>query len=249
MTYTVKQLAKLAGVSVRTLHYYDEIGLLKPSRIKDNGYRLYGESEVLKLEQILFFKELEFSLEDILRIITDPEFDTVNALKEQRKFLELKQAQIVGVLHTIDTAIKTLKRGGKIMSDDTPIHTTQAQIDAYKQEARERWGHTDAYKQSQERTKHWTKADYASAVEDGKKFTQELADTMERGAHSPEFQALIAKHYASIQTYYDCSLEMYRSLAEMYVSDSRFRDFYDRFKPGLADCMKSAINYYCDQHE
>lgn len=249
MNYTVKKLAKIAGVSVRTLHYYDEIGLLKPSFIKKNGYRYYEEKELLKLQQILFFKELEFPLEDIVRIITDPGFQTVDALADQKKFLELKKARITGLLNTIDRTITTLKGGGNSMDNTTTIADTQNQIDEYKREAKKRWEHTTAYKQSEERTKHWTKDDYKRLTEDGKRFTQELADTMDRGFDSPEFQALIGTHYEGIGKFYDCSLEMYRSIAESYVSDPRFKAYYDRFKPGLAECMQKAINFYCDQQK
>lgn len=247
MVYTVKQLAKIAGVSVRTLHYYDEIGLLKPSFIKENGYRAYEEKELMKLEQILFFKELEFSLEDIVRIMTASDFDTLVALADQRKFIELKKARINSLLSTIDKTINTLKGGGKIMNNT--IATTQDQIEEYKKEAKKRWGNTDAYKQSVERTKHWTKEDYKRLTEDAKRFTQELADTMDKGFDSPEFQALIAKHYESIGTFYDCSLEMYRALAQGYVSDPRFKEYYDKFRPDLAEVMQKAINYYCDQKQ
>jgi DNA-binding transcriptional MerR regulator len=247
MVYTVKQLAKLAGVSVRTLHYYDEIGLLKPTYIKDNGYRCYEEMELLKLEQILFFKELEFPLEHIIRIITAPNFNTLEVLVDQKKFLELKKARIVSMLKTIDITINSLKGGGKIMNGT--IATTQDQIEEYKKEAKKRWGDTEAYKQSVERTKHWTKEDYKRLTEDAKKFTQELADTMDKGFDSPEFQELISKHHKGIETFYDCSPDMYRALAEMYVSDPRFKAYYDKFRPGLAKFMQKAINYYCDQKQ
>lgn len=247
MVYTVRQLAKIAGVSVRTLHYYDEIGLLKPSYIRSNGYRVYEEKELLKLEQILFFKELEFSLEDIVRIMNASDFDTLAALADQRKFLELKKARIDSLLSTIDKTINTLKGGGKIMNNN--IATTQDQIDEYKKEAKKRWGNTDAYKQSEERTKHWTHDDYKRLTENANKFTQELAYTMDKGFDSPEFQALIAKHYEGIGTFYDCSLDMYRMLGEMYVSDPRFKAYYDKFRPGLAEFIKKAINYYCDQKQ
>lgn len=247
MTYTVKQLAKIAGVSVRTLHYYDEIGLLKPSFIKENGYRYYEEKELLKLQQILFFKELEFSLADIVRIITDPKFNTSEALVDQKKFLEIKKAKIINLLDIIDVTINTLKGGVNIMNNNnTSIADIQNQIDEYKREAKKRWGHTDAYKQSEDRTKHWTKDDYKQLTENGKKFTQELADTMDKGFDSPEFQALIEKHYKGIETFFDCSSEVYRSIAESYVSDPRFKAFYNKFKPGLAEFMQKAINYYCD---
>src|SRR4051812_19728200 len=101
-TYTVKQLSDLASISVRTLHFYDEIGLLKPSRVEGNGYRSYGEKEALKLQQILFFRELEFPLEEIKKILSSPKYDEKAALKEQRGLLELKRKRLNGLLKTID---------------------------------------------------------------------------------------------------------------------------------------------------
>lgn len=247
MNYTVKQLAKTAGVSVRTIHYYDEIGLLKPAFVKESGYRVYGEAELLKLEQILFFKELDFPLEEIVRIITSPNFDTMAALTDQKKYLELKESKVKRQIDTIKYAINNLK-GGEItmQTTTTPI---QDKMEEYKKEAKARWGNTDAYKQSKERTAHWTKADYDRLSESTKTLTQELADTMDNGFDSPEFQALVDQHHQGIEVFYDCSPEMYRGLASMYVTDPRFKDFYDKFRPGLAEVLQKAINYYCDQKE
>lgn len=247
MNYTVKQLAKIAGVSIRTIHYYDEIGLLKPAFVKENGYRGYTDTELLQLEQILFFKELEFSLEEIVRIMTASDFDAMAALTDQKKYLELKEAKVKRQITTINKAITTLKGGGKIMQ--TATTTIQDKMEEYKQEAKARWGNTAAYKQSQERTAHWTKADYDRLAEETESLTQELAGTMDKGFDSPEFQALVEQHHQAIEVFYDCSPEMYRGLASMYVTDPRFKAFYDKFRPGLAEVLQKAINYYCDQKE
>jgi DNA-binding transcriptional MerR regulator len=246
MTYTVKQLAKLAGVSVRTLHYYHQIGLLKPAFIHDNGYRYYQEPELLKLEQIRFFKELELPLETIVKILMASDFDTAQALLDQKRFLELKQTHLASLLQTIETTIATLKGGEKIMKPTSTLSMTQQQIDEFKSEAKQRWGKTDAYKQSEERTRHWTKADYQQATEGWGKFNQKLADTMGKGFDSPEFQALIFEQHQNVNTFYDCSVEMFRSLGNMYATDPKFKQSYDSFKPGLANVMQQAVNYYCD---
>lgn len=247
MNYTVRQLAKIAGVSIRTIHYYDEIGLLKPAFVKENGYRGYGEAELLKLEQILFFKELEFSLEEIVQIMNASDFDTLTALTDQKKYLELKEAKLKRQIITINKAINTLKGGEKIMQTSTT--TIQDKMEEYKKEAKARWGNTDAYKQSQKRTANWTKADYDRVAADTQSLTKELAVTMDKGFDSPEFQALVERHHQAIEVFYDCSPEMYRGLASMYVTDPRFRAFYDKFRPGLAELLHKAINYYCDQKE
>lgn len=245
MNYTVKQLAKTAGVSVRTIHYYDEIGLLKPAFVKENGYRGYTDAELLRLEQILFFKELDFTIEEIVRIMTASDFDTAAALRDQKKYLELKEYKVKRQIATINIAINNLK-GGEITMQTTPT-TIQDNMEEYKKEAKARWGNTAAYKQSKERTANWTKVDYDRIAEKTNSLTKELALTMDKGFDSPEFQALVDQHHQAIELFYDCSPEMYRGLASMYASDPRFSAFYDKFRPGLAEVLHKAINYYCDQ--
>lgn len=249
MTYTVNQLAKLAGTSVRTLHYYDEIGLLKPSFIGNNGYRHYEEKELLKLQQILFFRELEFPLEEILQMVNSPKFDLSTSLRDQKKLLEMKKIRLDNLISTIEKTILKMKGNNNMKNDDLFNSFTFEQIEKYKQEAKNRWGNTNAYKQSTERTKNWTKEDYKRLAKEGAKFTQQLADTMEKGFASPEFQDLIVKHHKSIGVFYDCSLEMYQSLGEMYVLDARFASYYNKFKPELANVMRDAINYYVNKQK
>jgi hypothetical protein len=123
------------------------------------------------------------------------------------------------------------------------------ELTANMQEAKERWGNTDAYKQSMERVKHWTKADYEKIKEKTQALTQKLADAMDLDISSPEVQELIRQHHAGIEYFYRCSLEMYRGLGQMYVSDPRFTAYYDKFKPGLAKWLQDAINYFCNQSE
>jgi DNA-binding transcriptional MerR regulator len=247
MVYTVDQLSKLAGVSIRTLHYYDEIGLLKPSFVRPNGYRVYEQKELLKLQQILFFRELEFPLGEITKMVNAPGFDAKKALIDQKKLLELKKVRIEKLLQSVDDRLK----GGDKNMDDTQLFGSfdDKQMEEYKKEAKKRWGDTDAWKQSQERTRHWTKADYKKIAEEGNKFTAELAKLMDRGSEDADVQNMIAKHYQGIQVFYDCSLEMYRGLGQLYVDDTRFAAYYDKFKPGMAKFMRDAIVYFCDTKE
>ena len=249
MKYTVKQLADLAGISIRTLHHYDEVGVLKPSFVAENGYRYYEEPEMLKLQQILFFKELEFSLEDILDMLNAPDFDVAKAMEDHKKLLELKRDRLTNLISNVEDTIKTLHDKGNMNTQNLFASFADDQIEAYKAEAKQRWGHTDAYQQSMERTKHWTKQDSKNATQGWKDLTQQLADTMDQGFDSPEFQELMEKQYQSIQQFYDCSLEMFRNLSDMYVEDPRFRENYEKFRPGLAKFMQKAIHYYCDVRE
>lgn len=247
MLYKVKELAKISGISVRTLHHYDEIGLLKPRRI-ENGYRVYSEHEVVLLQQILFFKELEFPLNDIKEMVCAAHFDQKAALIEHKKLLALKKERIEKLLMTIDLTLTKLKGGETMNPHDSFGGFSDDQMKKYQEEAKQRWGTTDAYKQSVQRTKNWIQADYKKLAADGKAFTQKLADTMDQGFDSEVFQELIQKHYESIGVFYDCSFEMYNELGTMYVEDTRFRAYYDQFKPGLAEVMKKAINHFVENN-
>ena len=249
MNYTVKQLAALAGITTRTLHYYDEIGLLKPSFIAGNGYRYYSEKELLLLQQILFFRELEFSLEEIVNIINSSTFNPKQALEEQKKLLTMKKSKLECLINTIDNTIGHMKGGADMTNDDFFNGFSDDQMNQYKEEAKKRWGHTDAYRQSRERTKNWSKEDYKRIKEDGETLTKELAAAMDLDIKSKEVQTLIAKHHKGIEKFYDCSYEMYRGLGNMYADDPRFTATYDKFRPGLAKWLQKAINYYCDKNQ
>lgn len=246
MNYTIKKLATIAGISVRTLHYYDEIGLLKPSFLHENGYRYYEEKELRKLQQILFFRELDFSLEQIKAMVTSSSFDEKKAFEDQKKLLVLKKVKLEKLIETIDNTLK----GGKTMNNDDLFGSfSDEDIEKVKTEVKSRWGNTDAYRQSMEKTKHWKKEDYKKKVEEGKEFLQLLGKSMVHDVKSDEVQSLIKKQHEQINGYYDCSYEMFRNLATMYISDSRFTKTYEDVRPGLAQFVHDAIFYYCDAHE
>lgn len=249
MAYTVQQLAKISHVSVRTLHYYDEIDLLKPSYVGLNGYRYYEQKKLLKLQQILFFRELDFSLEQMKQMFASPHFDQIEALKDQKKLLTMKRDRLNKLLLTIQNTMNSLKKSKKMKAEKMYDAFTEQEMEQYKEEARQRWGHTKAYKQSTERTKHWTKKDYDRVKEEGETLIRELVAAMPKGIESDEVQKLVVRHRKGIEQFYDCSDTMYRALGKMYVEDQRFTAYYDRFKPGLAQFLHKAIEYHCDQHE
>jgi DNA-binding transcriptional MerR regulator len=249
MSYTVKQLAKVTGVTVRTLHYYDEIGLFKPSFLKENGYRYYEEKELVKLQQILFFRELDFALEDIVQVINAPGYKVLEALAVQRTLLEMKRARLDGLLDTIERTMIELKEGRSMSMDELFAAFTESQIEQYKEEVKAKWGRTDAYKQSIDRTRRWTKADFERIKEEGQAITLSLAKLMEKGVAHAEVQAQIERHFQHINQFYDCSYEMYRNLGTMYNEDPRFAENYNRVAPHLAKFMRDAIAYYCSAHE
>ena len=240
MDYTIQELATLAGVSVRTLHHYDEIGLLQPQRNPTNGYRRYGEAELLKLQQILFFRELEFPLGEIRRILEAPNFDPKEALKSHRAMLELKQKRLADLVDTID---KTL-HSNTMTDQDYYGGFSQEEMDKLAQEAKERWGNTEAYKQSAERTKHWKPEDYKRIAKEGEDFMRLLVTKMPEGARSEAVQAMIAQHYASLRTFYEPSAELYLGLATMYTEDARFRAYFEKFDPALPEFMRDAMEFF-----
>ena len=248
MRYTVNKLATLAGISVRTLHYYDEIGLLKPSVVANNGYRYYEDRELIRLQQILFFRELEFSLDDIKRMLNRPDFSVIDALKDQKKLMRLKQKRLDGLIYSIDKTIRTMTSKQKITDDELYDAFKDHDVKQYQDEVKERWGNTDAYKQSMKKVGKMTKKEMEQLKEDGKKHTAAIADAMDKGIASPEVQALIKKSHEGINFFYDCSLEMFRNLGKMYVDDPRFAANYEKVRSGLAIFMRDAIAYYCDQN-
>lgn len=251
MPYTVQQLANLAGVSVRTLHYYDEIELLKPARVERNGYRYYEEAELLKLQQILFFRELDFPLEDIQRILSSSSFDMRAALRDQRKLIELKKNRLSKLVETIDKTLKKINK--EIIMDDTELYGdfSKDELDHYTKEAQERWGQTDAFKQSQERVKKMGKEGLKRVMEKSEKLNKELAQQMTKGKNptSENVQNLIAKHYDALRAFYEPNLELYRGLAEMYIADERFKKNYENVAIGLAQFMHDAMIYYVETEE
>ncbi len=248
MIYTVQKLATIAGVSVRTLHYYDQVGLLKPCSVKANGYRLYGEDELLRLQQILFFKELDFPLLAIKRILSSPHFDMRQALRDQRRMIQLKKNRLDRLIKTIDRTIKKINK--EITMNDKELYGnfSKEEIEKYTEEARQKWGHTDAFKQSQERVRKMGKDGLNKVLKASGELTIKIAETMKAGLNpkSNEVQRLIALHYDGLRAFYEPSLEIYRGLSNAYITDERFKANYENITKGLAQFMHDAMVAYCE---
>jgi DNA-binding transcriptional MerR regulator len=247
MEYTVKQLAKLAGISVRTLHYYDEIGLLEPSYVKPNGYRCYGKAELMKLQQILFFRELEFSLEQIAEIFEAPDFDAAEALADQRKLLAMKRARLDRLMATIDTTLKAIREETDMAAEEMYGSFSKEQMEEMKQEVQEKWG-SKQLDQSEQRTKNWKSADYKRVEAEGKAIVERIASLMDRGPDDDEVQEQIALYFKHISIFYDCTSEIFRGLGGMYVTDQRFADYFRKYDDGLPEFMRQAMAAYCDRN-
>jgi DNA-binding transcriptional MerR regulator len=246
MRYTVKQLAKLAGISNRTLHYYDEIRLLRPASYGDNGYRYYDDEAVLRLQQILFYRELDFSLEQIKQVLDAPDFDLIKALEGHRQTLQGRARQINCLIETVDKTIQHL-RGEIVMSNqDFYKGFDEQQQKERAREAEQRWGKVAA--DSQKRWEDFTPQQKNAALAENHAITDGIVNEMDKGYDSPEVQYWVDRWYKSINTnFYACSLEVFEALGHMYVEDARFTETYENMRPGMAKFMEQAMTYYVDQ--
>ena len=238
MRLSVSEVAKLCGVSVRTLHYYDHIGLLCPETAVDSGYRWYGAADVEKMQQILFYRELDFSLKDIRDILADPQYDKQKALRRQRQLLLLKRERLDGLLELLDANLK----GERTMEfkgfDAGELEAARRQ---YADEAKARWGHTDAWQASQEKTEDW-----AAQAEGMNDIFRRAAALRNSDPTAPEARTLVREWQAFIsEHYYPCTDQILAGLGEMYTADERFRENLGRFGEGRAAFLSKAIAAYC----
>lgn len=244
--YTVNQMATLAGVSVRTLHHYDQIKLLRPSSRTAAGYRLYGEADLLRLQQILFFRELDFPLGDIQRILDDPGFDQVKALESHRRMLHERAERLTLLLSTVDKTIQKLTEDTMTLTDaDLYEGFSQEQIERYKREVKERYD-PKLVAESDRRVRKMSKAQWQAVGAEGQDVTRRMAELMDRNPSDPEVQETITRHHAWIENFYPASAEVYSGLGQLYVEHPEFRAYYEAYAPNLADFMQAAMNYYAE---
>ena len=244
MSWTVSEAAALAHVSVRALHHYDEIGLVKPGARSEAGYRLYDRDDLERLQQVLFFRELGFSLEEIRAALDDPGFDRTEALLMQRELLEGKAAHLQAMIDAIDKTLEARQKG--IAMDEKDMFEVFGEDDPrqYEDEGRERWGETDAYKESTRRAKSYTKDDWKRIKARQEEIEAGLAEAMRMGlpADGPEAVALAEQARLAIdESFYPCSWEMHANLGRMYIADARFAAHYDDREQGLAQYVCDAI--------
>lgn len=254
MVYKVKEVSDIVGISVRTLHHYDQIGLLKPESVSPAGYRLYTAHDLEKLQQILFFKELGFSLEDTGKIINSPGFDRRRALETHKELLMKKRERLDEIIRSVEKTIQSIEGGldmdKKEMFKAFDMSEIEKHQEKYAEETKQRYGHTDAYKESQQKTSKYTKEDWAAVMARGNAIYQKIADRMDRGPADPEVQEAVAEWRQHItDSFYNCTLEIFRGLGDLYVSDERFTANIDKIKPGLAAFLREAMHIYCDNME
>lgn len=254
MEYTVQKLGSLAGVSTRTLRYYDGIGLLKPARINSSGYRIYGEKEVDALQQILFYRELGVSLDEIKEIVSSPDFERMAALKGHREKLLEKQRQLDVLIKNVNATILSAE-GRMTMSDQEKFEGFKKKLvddneQKYGKEIREKYGDT-AIDESNRKLMNMSEADYAELKALEQKVLDVLAEAVEKGDPSSE----LAQQAADLHKKWLCfhwkeyNKDAHAGLAQMYVDDERFTAYYDKDKKGTAAFLRDAIMIYTGKQQ
>ena len=239
--YKISEISKISGVSIRTLQYYDEIGLLKPAKVTERGYRMYDDTNLSKLGEILLLRELEFSLKQITEILTYPGYDRKSAIDSQIELLTMKKERLE----------KLIEFAEKVKKDEVNKMDFKAfdnrEYENLQAEAKERWGKTDAYKEFEDRSKNKTKDSLRRSGAEMMKIFAELGDIKDRGPDSREAQLLIKKLQDFItENYYTCTKEILASLGVMYTADKRFTASIDNAGgAGTAEFAGKAIEYYC----
>ena len=240
----MKKLAESAGVSVRTLHYYDEAGLLKPRYRSANGYRQYDDEAVVRLQQIMFFRELDFSLEEIKQIMSRPDFDVLEALKAHRTLLTRRVERINDLLATVDRTIRQIKGETEMSIKDYYKGFSDEQIAKYRKEARELYGE-DTVKESEARVMKMGKEKFAAVQAEGGAIFKAIADNMAKGYDSPLVQKQVAKWRKWLENFSYYSDEAVLGLGQAYSQHPDFAKFFRKIHTDLPEFLTKAVEYYC----
>lgn len=241
---TVGEVAKRAYVSVRTLHHYDEIDLLVPARRTDAGYRLYGPAELERLHQILLFRELGLALDDIAALLDAPAAERARALLTHRTDLEQRRRRTDAVIRAVDRAVEALEQGATMSEQELFEGFGEFDHAKYADEAEERWGGTDAYRESKRRTASYGKKDWAAMKLEADDIMERFAELLWAGADPTGGDAvsLAEEHRRHIDRwFYPCPPRMHAGLAGMYEADARFADYFEQRAEGLTGFVAAAI--------
>jgi DNA-binding transcriptional MerR regulator len=245
MEYTIKQIADLAGVSTRTLRYYDELGLLEPFRMGINGYRYYNEGNLLQLQQIMFFRELDVPLQEIEYILSRPDYNIVNALERHRQTLYKKVQRLTKLIDTIDRTIMSI-HGEWTMSDNDYFEGFDET--KYEKEAKDLWGGTDKYRESHRNWASYSESEKQAIKEKGRMLTLRMVtQNPDANPDDEDIQAAVGEYFKYLNQYfYTCDLAFFRKLADMWVEDLRFATNYERIREGGAEFVRKAVHIFCD---
>ncbi|HYI67864.1 MAG TPA: MerR family transcriptional regulator [Candidatus Limnocylindrales bacterium] len=244
MSLTVGAVSRLAGVTVRTLHHYDQIGLLSASGRSDAGYRRYDDADLDRLQRILFYRELGFGLDQIRDVMTDGGADAIGHLRRQHAMLLDRIGRLERMAAAVEKAMEARTMGINLTPEERFEVFGDFNPDDHAAEVEERWGDTDAYRESAKRTARYTKADWERIKAQGQAAIEQVVGAMDAGkpADSPEAMAGAEAHRQQINdAFYEVSYELHVGLAEMYIADPRFTATYEKIAPGLAQYLHDAI--------
>jgi len=244
MRYTVKQLSDLAGVSPRTLHYYDEVGLLKPSSVGENGYRYYSEQSALRLQQILFYRELDVNLREIRLILDQPDFDVLLALQAHRRGLKERVARLNGLMETIDKTMAHM-RGERNMSTGELFEGFDEETQKrYEEEASRLWGEKHV-KESRRRWDSYSKEKRAAILAEGGEIYRGLVTHLGEDPASAPVQEGVARWHQNLRYFYEPTTDILRGLGQAYSQHPEFRATFTKMHPDLPEFLTAAIDHYC----
>lgn len=244
MSYSVGRVAGFAGITVRTLHHYDEIGLLVPSERTYAGHRRYNDTDLDRLQQILFYRELGFPLDEVAALLDDPDADPRAHLRRQHELLTARIEKLQKMAAAVEHAMEARTMGINLTPEEKFEVFGDFDPDRYADEVEERWGDTEAYRQSQRRTASYTKEDWKRINGEMDAIHHRMAALLGGGVPADSEAAMdVAEEHRRFITraYYDCGHEMHACLGEMYVADERFTATYEAVRPGLAVYMRDAI--------
>lgn len=241
----ISEVAKLTGITVRTLHYYDEIGLLKPSEITEAGYRLYSREDLEILQQILFFRELDFPLSQIKEIMNNPNYDKEEALKKQKELLIQQRQRIEGLIKLIE---KRIEGDNNMSFKEFDMNEIEENKKKYAKEVKERWGTSKAYEESEKKTSSYNKEKWGDINQETSEIFKGFAELRNSDPGSEEVQELVRRWQKYItDNFYICTNEILSGLGLMYVEDERFKENLDKNGEGTAKLMAEAIKIYCSK--
>jgi DNA-binding transcriptional MerR regulator len=240
----VGEVAALAGVTVRTLHHYDRIGLLSPSGRTGAGYRQYAPADLDRLHQVLLYRELGFPLEEVATLLDDPSADPDAHLRRQHRLLRDRLERTSAMVAAVEKEMEARSMGISLTPEEKFELFGESYSEDYEREAEERWGDTEAWTQSQRRTAAYTKEDWVRIKEEAADVERRFADAMRSGtpADSPQTMDVAEEHRQHISRwFYDCPPAMHAGLGRMYVEDERFTAHYEELAPGLAQYVSTAV--------
>lgn len=241
----ISEVAKLTGITVRELHYYDEVGLLKPSEITEAGYRLYSREDLEILQQILFFRELDFPLSQIKEIMNNPNYDKEEALKKQKELLIQQRQRIEGLIKLIE---KRIEGDNNMSFKEFDMNEIEENKKKYAKEVKERWGTSKAYEESEKKTSSYNKEKWGDINQETSEIFKGFAELRNSDPGSEEVQELVRRWQKYItDNFYTCTNEILSGLGLMYVEDERFKENLDKNGEGTAKLMAEAIKIYCSK--